>query len=112
MLVGAQDNRHRVPADDRAETVFDRTVARMMWLFFDRDCVQVRRRRRVWDRRSPPPRAADQFFEEEMRALRSFDLDHTIQRVQPFPGFDGSQIFSHSMHPPRAASATLLARAL
>ena len=87
-LVGPQHDGERVPADDRADAVLDGAVAGMRRLLLDRDGVEIGRVGRVGDRRALAAGAVHHAMEKIMRPLRAFDLDHAVQRVEPFLGFN------------------------
>jgi len=74
-------------------------------LFLDRDGVEIGRVGRVGDRSAPAACAVHHAMEEIMRPLRAFDLDHAVQRVEPFLGFNGVRVAAViQWNLPRAAS--------
>jgi hypothetical protein len=86
VLVGAQHHRHRVPAHEGADAVLDRLVAGNPDLLVDGNGVDVRGIGREGHVRAGAARLVDHLLDEKIRAVRSFVLDHTIDRVQPFLG--------------------------
>ena len=89
LLVGAQDDRQRVPADVGADLVLERPVARVRRLAVGRDGVQIRRGRRVGHRGPLAARLAHQLAQQEARPLRPLERQHRAQRVAPLARLDG-----------------------
>ena len=89
LLVGAQDDRQRIPADVAADPVLDRPVAGMGRLAIGRDRVEVGRIGRIGHRRALAARLVHQLVQQEMRAIGAFEGQHRIQGVTPLTGLDG-----------------------
>ena len=89
LLVGAQHDRQRVPADVAADPVLDRPVAGMRRLAVGRDGVEVGRVGRIGHRRPLAPRLVHQLVQQEMRPLRPLERQNRPQRVTPLAGLDG-----------------------
>ena len=89
LLVGAQDDRQRVPADVAADPVLDRPVAGMRRLAVGRDGVEVGRVGRIGHRRALAARLVHQLVEQEMRALRALKGENQLQPLPPFARLDG-----------------------
>ena len=85
--VGPHDHRHRVPADVRADALLDRGIPRKRLFLVRRDRVQVGRVGRIRDVRALAARLVDQRFEQEVRALGTFALEHRFEGVEPLSGF-------------------------
>ena len=88
LLVGAQDHRDRVPADQRADAPLHRRVARQRRLVFAVDRVHVRRRPHVLDRRAAQPGPLDHPLDQIMGAPRAVVLDDGIEGLEPLLGLD------------------------
>jgi hypothetical protein len=84
VLVGAEHDRERVPADDRADLVLDLAVARMHRLPVDLYGVEVRGVRRIGNARPLATRALHDARQEEMRPFRALHLENAVKRFQPF----------------------------
>src|SRR6266403_5568296 len=87
MLVRPQHDRQRVPADEGTDPVLDRAVARMAFLSFRRDRIEVRRICRVRNGCAPAPCSLDYSLEQVMRPIGPFDLDHAFEGIEPFLSF-------------------------
>src|SRR6267154_989697 len=92
LLVGAQDRRDRVPADDRTDLPFDLTIPRRTFLLVNRNRVNVRRVRVVGQESATIARFDDQILKQEMRPIDSFGVDYRLHRVEPFAGLNGINI--------------------
>ena len=86
-LVGAQHDRQRVPADQRADLVLDRAVARMRRLAVGRDGVEVGRGAGIGHRRALAAGFGEQLVQEEVRPVRALELQHGSKRFAPLLGF-------------------------
>ena len=87
-LVGAEHDGQGVPADQRADLVFDRPVARVLWLLLHRDGVDVGRGRRERHPSAPLLRRLENPPEQEAGPVSPLDLQDTRQRIQPLAGLD------------------------
>ena len=87
--VRPHDHRHRVPADVVADPLLDRLIAGKLDLLVDRDRVDVRGVRREGQVGAGAARLVDQRLDQEMRALRALVGEHAVERVEPFPSFQG-----------------------
>ena len=83
---------HRVPADVCLDPAFQCPVPRVRLLIGDRNRIQVGRVRLVGQVRAGTARMVDQPLQQEMRALRSVDLQDGVDRFQPFLGLDGIDV--------------------
>ena len=92
LLVGAQHDGERVPADVGADAVLDGAVAGVPVLALGRDGVEVGRGRRVGHRRAAAARAREQLVEQEGGAVLALDLDHAVERVEPLLGLGGIDV--------------------
>ena len=86
-LVGAQHDRQRVPADQRADLVLDRAVAGMPGLAVGCDRVEVGRGAGIGHRRALAAGFGEQLVQEEVSPIRAFELQHGSKRFPPFLGF-------------------------
>ena len=92
LAVGAHHHRHRVPADDRADAPFQFGVAGALGFQLRGDGVDVlggRGERQVSARTTGQ---LDHAFQQLMRALRPFDINDGLQRLDPLLGFQRVRI--------------------
>ena len=85
-VVGAQDHRDRVPADDASDAQLHRLVAREGGLLFRADRIDVAR---LGQRRQPDlelTRALEELVDEEPGASLALLLDHLVERRHPVLG--------------------------
>ena len=87
-LVRAQDDRHRVPADRRADLVLELAIAGRLCLLLRRDRVAVGRGRQERRHRAGAQRFVAQLAKQIPGALGSRMLQNRAQRVDPFLRFD------------------------
>ena len=96
LLVGAQDDRQRVPPDQRPDAVVEGQLPRAQPVFLiGRDGVQVRRGGAVRDRRTLPPGLRDHLVEQEERAVGALERHHRIKRIHPLAGLGRVKVFQH-----------------
>ena len=88
VLVGAQDDGQRVPADDRAQPVLDRAVAGAAFLALRRDGVAVRGGQRARDVDAFAPGRFHERVDQMIGALGTTMLLHGLQCVVPFLSLD------------------------
>src|SRR5438477_12614693 len=86
-LVRAEDNRHGVPADRRADLVLELAVARRFFLALRTDRVDIRRSRQERRHRAGLARLLAQLREHIGGALRPLVMHDCAQCVDPFAGF-------------------------
>jgi len=88
LAVGSHHHGHGVPADQALDAPFDLAAAGEGKLLFSRDGVDVGRigREGQFDARLLGVNA--QFVQETRDALGPAALQHVVQRLQPFPGFN------------------------
>ncbi len=96
LLVRAQDDRHGVPADRRADLVLELAIAGRLRLLLGRDRVPVRRGRQERRHRAGTQRLVAQHAEQIPGSLGSRMLQNRAQRVDPFLGLDGIVIVQDS----------------
>ena len=84
LLVGADDRRDCVPADDRSESPLDFRVAVQPWLERRRDRVHVGRVERRDRTRAGVLRALDDAAQQLTRATRAVVLEDAVDRLEPF----------------------------
>ena len=84
--VGAQDDRQRVPADDGAQPVLDRPVARGLLLLLGRNRVLVGGGQRARNVDAFTPGLVDEPVDQVVRALRAAERLHRLQGVEPLAG--------------------------
>ena len=87
LLVGAEHNGQRVPADQGADALLDGAIPRMPRLPIRRDRVEVGGIGRVWDGCPLAARLDDELIQKEMRPLGALELEHRRERVEPLPSF-------------------------
>ena len=87
-LVGANDHRHGVPADDGAQPPFEARDAGITFFLRGKDGIHVRRIRVERQRNAEFARLRRQPVEQKMQSLRSFVVEDRLQGLQPFPCFD------------------------
>ena len=87
--IGAHHHGERVPAHQRAEPCLNLKIAGELGLIGKRDGVAIRRTEKGRQRNAPRTGMIEQPAQKEMCALRAFCLQYRIERLQPFPGFDG-----------------------
>ena len=85
--VGAEDHRHRVPADDPADPQLDRLVAGEERLLLRADRVDVAGLGQWRQADVELPRALEQLVDEEPRAALALLLDELVERGEPLGGF-------------------------
>src|SRR5438128_3279150 len=95
-LVRPQNNRHRVPADGGADHVLDVAIARWALFTFRRDSVAVRRGQRLRHVSAIAACLIDQLFQQVVRACRPLKLEHRLERIKPFPRFNGIMIVQNA----------------
>ena len=78
-LVGAQHDRQRVPADQRADAVLDRAIAGMLGFPVRCDRVEVGRCRRIRALACPDGALGQQLVEQEGSAILALDFDDSIE---------------------------------
>ena len=88
LAIGAHHHGERVPAHQRAEPCLDLKIAGELGLIGKRDGVAIRRTEKGRQRNAPRTGMIEQPAQKEMCALRAFRLQHRIERLQPFAGFD------------------------
>ena len=87
LLVRPQDDRHRIPADRRADLVLELAVAGRLCLLLRRDRVAVGRGRQERRHRAGAQRFVPQHAEQILGPLGSRMLQNRAQRIDPFLGF-------------------------
>ena len=87
IAVGIQDQRHRVPARQRADAVFQFHIAGRTFLIAQRDAVAIRRGRAERYTRAGITRLVYQLPEQEMDAFRAFIFQYRFKGIQPLLGF-------------------------
>ena len=100
-LVGADDHRHRVPADDALDAAFDLAVAGVLGLEFGGDGVDIRSRRAGGERHADAEGPFAELFEQKLRPLPPLGLTDIIERLQPFRRFLGIVIRLQDGHDAR-----------
>ena len=88
----------RIPPDQGAYAVFQVLVAREGVLLGRRDGVGVGRVRAVGQVGTRAPGLVDELFEQIVRTLRAFLLEHALERIEPLPGFFAVGIFWYGGH--------------
>ena len=88
LLVRPQDDRHRVPANRRADLVLEFAVAGKLRLLVRRDRVAVRRGRQERRHRTGQERLLAQLREQVPRPMGPGVLQNRAQRIDPFLGLD------------------------
>ncbi len=104
-LVGAQDDRHRIPADRRADPVLDVAVCVGPGFLLRRDRVAVGRRREERRHRPGEQCPLAQPAEKVARAIRALVVRDRGERIDPFLGF-ARVVILHRAHgtPPRTCA--------
>ncbi len=97
ILVGAKDDRHGVPADRRADLVFDRAVARGLLFPLNRNGVAVGRGERRRTVGALAPGVLDQRLHQIVRTLVASVLLYRPQGVEPFSGLQ-RVVVRHRFH--------------
>ena len=87
--VGLEDDRDRVPADERRGEPLELRVAGHGLLVLDGDRVDVRRREARADRDVEVLRVVDDAVEKVGRSVAAVEVDHRLDRVEPLLGLDG-----------------------
>src|SRR4029077_7528731 len=91
--IGLQHHRQRVPADVGLDTPLERAVTRILRLAPGGDAVDVGGVGLERQVGAAATRVVDQPLEQEVRALRAVNLEHRIDRFEPFPRLDGIEVF-------------------
>ena len=109
LLVGAQDDRQRVPPDERPDAVVESQLPRVQPVFLTgRDGVHVRRGGAVRDRRALPAGLRDNLVEQEECAVGALERHDRIKRIHPLAGLGRVKVFQHvdphRQRQPRAAA--------
>src|SRR4051812_7119076 len=86
-LVRARHHDHRVPAAVRADALLERVIPRRALLQMRRNRIDVRGLRSIGKIGAGAARLLDQFFQQVVRALRTFVLEHAFEGVEPLLGF-------------------------
>mmetsp|Transcript_4939 Transcript_4939/g.17780 ORF Transcript_4939/g.17780 Transcript_4939/m.17780 type:complete len:427 (-) Transcript_4939:721-2001(-) len=86
VLVGAQDDRQCVPANDRAQAVLDGAVAGRLFFLFGGNGVLVGRRQRVRHVHAGAPRLLYQSVDDVVAARGSPVRLHGVEGVEPLAG--------------------------
>ena len=89
LLVGAQHDRQRIPADVAPDPVLDRAVARMRRLAVGWDGVEIGRVRRIRHLRPLAPRLVHQLAQQIMRPLDPLERQNQLQTLPPLARLDG-----------------------
>ena len=89
LLVGADDHRHGVPANDVLDAALGVAVAGIIGLFVDRDRVHIGRGGRAGKTRAAAERLAFQAVQKVGGPLRTGRIDHVVDGVDPFRRFAG-----------------------
>ena len=79
-------NGHRVPSHDALDAAFDGPIARIGWLPFERDRVEVRRVGREGRSHIGLPCPIQQVAQQKLRPLRAAGSDHRLQGFDPIAG--------------------------
>ena len=88
-LVGADDHRHGVPADDALDAAFDLAVAGVCGLEFDRNGVDIRRGGAGGEGHADAEGPFAEFFQQELCPFPPLGLADEVERLQPFRRFLG-----------------------
>ena len=114
VLVGAQDDRQRVPTDERPDAVVESQLPHVQPVFLIwRDGVHVRRGGAVRDQRALPAGLRDNFVEQEECAVGALERHDRIKRIHPLAGLGRVKVFEHvDPHRQRQARATAKPAAL
>ena len=96
LLVGAQHDRQRVPADERPDVVVEDQLLRVQPVFLaGRDGVQVRRGGAVRDRCPLAAGLLDHLVKQKERAVGALERHHRVKRIHPLAGLGRVKIFQH-----------------
>ncbi len=93
LLVGLDHGRERIPADDGTDAAFDLAITGIMRLAIDRDRIHIGRVGVVGEIGAARARFVEQVFDQKMGAVDALGIDHCLQRIEPFAGFFGIDIF-------------------
>ena len=88
-LIGANDHRQRIPADDRGDALLERQVPRIKALILERDRVAVGGERLDLGDDSELARVPFELLDQKEAALFAHVSDDRFERVEPFAGFRG-----------------------
>src|SRR5262249_34388705 len=94
-LVGAQNDRDRIPANGRAYAMLDGAVPFRALFSFRRDGVDIGRVDRERRMHSDALRFIGELFEQKCRAIASSMMQNGAQRIDPFAGFQGVSVGAH-----------------
>jgi hypothetical protein len=88
LLSRAQYHRDGIPSHDRSQAMLELVAPGRVFLHVGRNRVDIRGLRAIGQIGAGAARLVDELFEDEVRAIRSFDLEHRIERVDPFAGLE------------------------
>jgi DNA-binding transcriptional LysR family regulator len=91
-LVRAQDDRNRVPANDRPDPMLDVAISGKRDLLLRRYRVLVRRGQGGRSEQPAATRCIEQVTEDEIGAFRTAHDGNRFQRFEPFSGFEGIEV--------------------
>jgi hypothetical protein len=92
LAVAADDHRHGVPADQALDAALDVAVTRIRHLLVGGNRVDVRGRRLVGQPVARSARSGAQRAEQPHHAALVARLQDVVERLEPFPGFDGLEV--------------------
>ena len=84
--IGIDHHGHRIPADVRLDTTFERAIPRVFGLTTLVDRVQVCRIRAIRQVRARAASEVDHLVQQEVRPFRAMLREDRINRLQPFTG--------------------------
>ena len=87
-LVGADDQRHRVPAGERQDAPLEREVARPRRLLVRRDGVDIGGGGAEGQIAAGLAHLADQLLQQELRAIDALVGDDALDGIEPFARLD------------------------
>jgi hypothetical protein len=92
LLSRTQYHRHGIPTHDGSQAMLELVVAGRVILQVRRNRVDIRSLRAVGEIGARAASLVDELFEDEVRAIRSLDLEHRIKGVDPFAGLEGIDV--------------------